>query len=198
MNPANLLTLLSAASAIVGLYSLLLLGGPVATAVSLTCIGASLVLDRVDGMVARRLGLSSAMGAQLDSLADLLAFGVLPAAVVVARYPGPIVALLGLLYSLAAVWRLARYDAEELQVGRWGPAFLGLPTAAAAALVISAVTLADQVPATAGWAEGAAVLLSALAMPSRLRYPKSGIGAWPWLISLPWMILAQWWGLRGG
>jgi CDP-diacylglycerol---serine O-phosphatidyltransferase len=198
MNPANLLTLLSAASAILGLYSLLVVGGPVATAVSLTCIGASLILDRVDGVVARRLGISSAMGAQLDSLADLLAFGVLPAAVVVSRYPGPVMALLGLLYTLAAVWRLARYDGGELQVGRWGPAFLGLPTSAAACLVVSAITLADQLPATAGWGEGALVLVAAAGMPSTLRYPKAGIGAWPWMISMPCMILAQWWGLRAG
>ena len=157
-----------------------------------------LILDRVDGAVARRLGLSSAMGAQLDSLADLLAFGVLPAVVVVVRHPTGWMALVGLAYTLAAVWRLARYDGEELQVGRWGPAFLGLPTSAAGCLVVTAVTLADQVPATAGWVEGVLVLVASAGMPSTLRYPKAGIGAWPWLISLPMMILAQWWGLRAG
>ncbi len=198
MNPANLLTLLSAASAMIGLFTLLIVEGPVATAVALTCIGASLILDRVDGAVARRLGLSSAMGAQLDSLADLLAFGVLPAVLVVARHPSATTALLGLGYALAAVWRLARFDGNELQVGRWGPAFLGLPTSAAACLVITAVTLADHVAAAAGWVEAAAVLVAAVAMPSAMRYPKASIGAWPWMISVPWMILAQWWSLRSG
>lgn len=46
------------------------------------CILASCLLDTLDGMVARRLGVSSAFGLQLDSLVDIVAFGIAPTALV--------------------------------------------------------------------------------------------------------------------
>ena len=46
------------------------------------CILASYLLDALDGAIARRLGVSSAFGLQLDSLADIVAFGVAPSALV--------------------------------------------------------------------------------------------------------------------
>jgi phosphatidylserine synthase len=75
------------------------------------------VLDALDGPVARRLGATSRFGNVLDSLSDLLAFGVAPAGTLV---------LLGLchpvaaaIYVLAIELRLARYSAAPESGGRW-------------------------------------------------------------------------------
>ena len=196
MNPANALTLLSAASAMVGLLALVTLRGPVAWAVAVMCVGLSQLCDRFDGVVARRLGLTSKMGAQLDSLADLLAFGALPAALLTARHPSLAVAVVAVAYALAAVWRLARYDEDELAVGRWGPCFKGVPSPVGAAAVVVAAGIGSLVPALAG-ADIAAAVVSAALMPSTVRYPKRGIGAWPWMVLLPLAVVAMWWAVRG-
>jgi len=192
MNPANALTLLSAASAMSGLLALIVLRGPLAVAVAVTCVGLSQLCDRFDGVVARRLGLTSRMGAQLDSLADLLAFGALPAALLTARHPTLPVAVVAVGYTLAAVWRLARYDEDELVTGRWGPCFKGVPSPVGAAAVVVAAALGSVVPALGALDVAAAVGMAAL-MPSTVRYPKRGIGAWPWMVLLPLAVVAVWW-----
>ena len=197
MNPANALTLLSAASAMIGLLTLVCVRGALATAVAVTCVGASLLLDRADGAVARRLGLTSALGAQLDSLADLLAFGALPAALLMARHPTWATGAGAVAYALGAVWRLARYDGDELTVGRWGQTFKGVPTPAAASAVLAAAALADATAAP-GYLEAAVALALAGLMPSALRYPKRGIGAWPWMVLVPLAVAAQWWRVWAG
>lgn len=179
-NPANLLTLMSVASAALGLCAPQLGWSPAATdAAMVSCVALSLLLDRLDGPLARRLGTSSELGARLDSLADLLAFAALPAVMLVRAADGSPAALaVALAYVLTAVWRLARYDGDELTATRWGPAFRGVPTPAAASAVLVAVVLA---PSIAPWLAAIAAAL----MPSRLRYPKRGPGAWPWLVLVP-------------
>jgi CDP-diacylglycerol--serine O-phosphatidyltransferase len=191
VNPANALTLLSAASAVAGLLVLVSLRGPLATAVACTCVGASLLLDRLDGAVARRLGLTSKMGAQLDSLADLLAFGALPAALITARSPSLPVAAAALAHALGAVWRLARYDEEELTEGPLGPSFRGVPSPAAGAAVVTAVALGSVAPSLT-FAEPMVAFAMAALMPSSVRYPKRGVGAWPWMVIVPLALVAVW------
>jgi CDP-diacylglycerol---serine O-phosphatidyltransferase len=107
--------------------------GPAAAAVVVAA-----VLDSIDGVVARRLSVSGPFGCQLDSLADLVAFGAAPALMlhhgVLHGEP-----LLGagacMAFVLAGAWRLARYP---LVADR--DRFVGLPippaglTAAAVAL----------------------------------------------------------------
>jgi CDP-diacylglycerol--serine O-phosphatidyltransferase len=71
-----------------------------------------LLMDFLDGRVARARGKASALGAQLDSLSDAVAFGVAPAAIGYAaglRGAGDVVALLFLV--ACAIGRLARYNA---------------------------------------------------------------------------------------
>lgn len=182
-SPANLVTLASVASATVALGAPELGWSAAGTlALTVTCIGASLICDRIDGPLARRLGASSVVGARLDSLADLLAFGAAPALLTLRTAGGGAAWAAALAYLLAAAWRLARYDEDELQPGRWGPVFRGLPTSAAAAAVAVAAVLTPTllVPTTAA---------AALLMPSSLRYPKRGPGAWPWLVLVPLAVL---------
>lgn len=91
------------------------------------------ILDSLDGRVARRMGTGSRFGAELDSLVDIISFGVAPALLIyflefstAGRY-GWIVCFL---YLVAVALRLARFNV--LQHGKPTPGwFVGLPSPAA-------------------------------------------------------------------
>lgn len=95
----------------------------------------SVLLDKLDGFFAKRLNASSAFGAEFDSLADLVAFGLAPAMLIFhgtrALFPewstANIVLQLGVLalYTLCAAWRLARYNVAQSDLKGW---FVGMPT----------------------------------------------------------------------
>ena len=92
------------------------------------------ILDSLDGRVARRMGTGSRFGAELDSLVDVVSFGVAPALLIyfleftTAGRFGWIVCFL---YVVAAVLRLARFNV--LSHGKPTPGwFVGLPSPAAA------------------------------------------------------------------
>jgi CDP-diacylglycerol---serine O-phosphatidyltransferase len=123
------------------------------------------LLDAVDGALARRWGAASSFGAQLDSLVDLVAFGVAPAVLVVTwQFSGrPVTAaILGVAFVLAAAYRLARFNIEDKAVY-----FSGMSSTAAGALVACLVLLPLQPPR--GWLVPIVAIL-ALLMASRLPY----------------------------
>ncbi|KQW31035.1 CDP-diacylglycerol--serine O-phosphatidyltransferase [Rhizobium sp. Root274] len=99
-------------------------------------------LDGIDGRVARMMKATSKFGAQMDSLADIINFGVAPALVLYvyvldqARSLGWIAALI---YTIAAGLRLARFNvmAERENKAPWqSEFFVGVPAPAGAALVL--------------------------------------------------------------
>ena len=105
----------------------------------------ALVFDALDGRVARMTGQVSSFGGQLDSLADMVSFGVAPAFITKALAE-QILNLsnhrvtLGfcVFFVLCAALRLARYtvEAEQEDAGDAGdPDFLGLPSPGAAGVV---------------------------------------------------------------
>lgn len=103
------------------------------------------MLDVADGPVARLLKATSAFGAAFDSLADLVAFGLAPAALVLHllwQDPGSLppwwVAVPCALYALLAAIRLARFNVTTPERPGW---FQGVPSPAAGALVGSGVIL---------------------------------------------------------
>lgn len=110
----------------------------------------AMVLDGLDGRVARLTGTASSFGAQYDSLADLVSFGIAPA-LLIYHYAllslvdhGPVWAKIGWLvaffYAGATALRLARFNARAGTQGkRW---FLGLPSPAAAGAIAGLVWLA--------------------------------------------------------
>lgn len=195
-------TLASAASATAGLLAL---GGtttPPAMAVAMLCLALSLLCDVLDGKLARALGVSSPLGAQLDSLVDLLAFGVLPAfamAKVLAPAGAPSwgVAALCITYVLAAVLRLARYSERGLVRNRFGECFQGLPSSVAAIVLMGGVLLRQgsllPEPGLASLAAGLA-----LAMNLSFPFPKRGIGFYPFVGLVPVMVLGAWMQLPPG
>ena len=108
-------------------------------------IGLAAVIDFFDGFVARLMKTTSAMGKQLDSLADVVSFGVAPALIIyqflrlsVAGGENGLDAsfawlLPALLLPCAAAWRLARFNLDETQTYH----FKGVPVPAVGLLVAS-------------------------------------------------------------
>jgi CDP-diacylglycerol--serine O-phosphatidyltransferase len=158
------------------------------------------VLDAVDGKVARLTGTASPMGAQLDSLADAVAFGTAPAVLgaTLVQVHGPLLdihmhprllVVAPIVYACCAVLRLARFNLEHEgdDPNRPHDAFVGLPSPGAAGVATSLVLLyygiedtriVQFAPATVTWVREAIlialpflILVSALLMVSRIPYP---------------------------
>ena len=102
-------------------------------------IGVAVVLDMLDGRIARMTGTTSEFGVQLDSLADLISFGMAPA---VLAFQWGLVPLgrmgwaVGFVYLTAAALRLARFNIQGNNDKRY---FIGLPSPAAAGLVAATI-----------------------------------------------------------
>lgn len=131
------------------------------------------LLDRVDGWAARLTRTSSEFGVQLDSLADVISFGMAPALMVylwaLAPLPKPW-SLAPFLYLTAGAARLARFNIQSPSQDR--RYFVGLPIPAGACVLAACVfyspaRLVD--PVAAILVALLVVVLGAL-MVSRLRY----------------------------
>ena len=109
------------------------------------CVMLAGVVDFFDGFVARALKVESALGKQLDSLADVVTFGLVPGLIMyqlLARayyvhhnaFDYPILYFsTGFLVTIFAAVRLARFNIDERQK----TGFLGLPTPAMAMIIVS-------------------------------------------------------------
>jgi CDP-diacylglycerol---serine O-phosphatidyltransferase len=111
------------------------------------CIGVfcAAVLDSLDGRVARMTNTQSAFGEQMDSLCDMVSFGAAPALIVLEwalkdlGKPGLIAAFV---YISGAALRLARFNTNIGVVDK--RYFQGLPSPAAAALVMGLIYVMDD------------------------------------------------------
>lgn len=101
------------------------------------------VLDVLDGRVARMSGSGTRFGAELDSLVDLVSFGVAPGFIMyrlVLQYAGGYAWVFFYAFVVCVALRLARYNAQAASPR--GPGFTGLPSPAAG------MTLATYYPFT--------------------------------------------------
>lgn len=108
-------------------------------------IFAAMVLDAIDGRVARLTHTQSEFGAQYDSLADMVSFGAAPALIVYEwslRGFGKWGWLAAFVYCAGAALRLARFNTNIAVVDK--RYFQGLPSPAAAALVAGFIWLMDD------------------------------------------------------
>ncbi|MCY6354968.1 CDP-diacylglycerol--serine O-phosphatidyltransferase [Clostridium sp. ZS2-4] len=98
------------------------------------CIILAGLMDRYDGRVARYLNVSSELGKELDSLADLISFGVAPSILVFNinsfQYLGLTGYILVLIFPIAGAYRLARYN-----ITSFDGVFSGIPITAAGMLL---------------------------------------------------------------
>src|ERR1700730_3674283 len=93
------------------------------------------ILDTLDGRVARRLGVTSRFGAELDSLSDFLCFGVSPALVlylVSLKDAGALGWVVTLMFPMCSALRLARFN-TALDADTPPPAWTGADITAAPA-----------------------------------------------------------------
>lgn len=114
----------------------------------LICVGIGLLADFLDGGVARLLGVSSELGKQLDSLADMISFGVVPGAIMyqlllmscTTTAYSTLLAFVAFLIPVFACLRLARFNLDTKQSEN----FIGLPTPAATFFVIGLLLISWQ------------------------------------------------------
>jgi CDP-diacylglycerol---serine O-phosphatidyltransferase len=116
---------------------------------AMALIAAAAILDALDGRVARILGAQSRLGAEIDSLADAVNFGVTPALVVYVMLLSkwPVGWAVVLLYAVCVVLRLARYNAQqddENQLAYQHEFFVGMPAPAGAVSMIGTIGLKLQ------------------------------------------------------
>lgn len=163
----NIVTLLSLGAAIMAILQMI--RGDVIAAARLLLVCTA--LDGMDGSLARMMKLSSPFGRQLDSLADVVAFGVAPA-ILVAGGPGrtapEFMMFAAAIFASAGALRLARYNLEG-----GGSDFSGLPITAAGTALTALCLLPQDLPSIAYIA---ATLGLAFLMVSRIPF-SAGDGA---------------------
>ncbi|MFC7534841.1 CDP-alcohol phosphatidyltransferase family protein [Actinoplanes sp. GCM10030250] len=176
----NACTLASLALGLMAIF-LAMDGQPqIAAAFLVACV----IFDGLDGALARKLGVSSPFGAQMDSLADMCSFGLATPVVVYASLvdsvPPAAAAIACALVAGCAAIRLARFNVSPKD-GRF---FCGVPTTMTAAVLALTVLIGLPLP---GMALLGGVTLLAFAMVSSFPYAKLArlLRLPPWLFLLP-------------
>lgn len=117
-------------------------------AVAAPMLGGAVILDMLDGRIARLTGTQSDFGAELDSLADAVSFGVAPALLAYgwALHTIPRAGwAVAFLFLVCGVLRLARFNVQKQVVD--SRFFVGLPIPAAAAQLAAIVYVLPAPPA---------------------------------------------------
>lgn len=155
-------------------------------------IAVAVIADTFDGRFARRFGPDPgkrALGTELDSLSDAIAFGIAPplcAGLLLNVPSGPAQAVLWgatFVYAACAITRLASYNIDAIAEGSTG--FIGVPVPVAA-LIWSSALLVHPSPA----ATTILIVITAASMVLPLRIPKpTGIGLalfvmWPLTVAI--------------
>ncbi len=158
------------------------------------CIIGAIVFDALDGTVARLTKSTSEFGKELDSLCDMVSFGVAPAVLVFMEYlPAgfhlPVSphtesvvsgtgSYMAIVYVICAALRLARFNTYQTEKRDF---FIGLPSPAAGGMLASFVLFLQyyepslenhQLGSFAFIALGPTAVILALLMVSSVRYPK--------------------------
>ena len=134
--------------------------------IAAVAIGAAVLLDGLDGRIARMTGTTSDFGREMDSLADVICFGVAPAVLALAwgaqfvdlswaeavrKFLPRTAYFVGFLFLVCGAVRLARFNVQKNAVPR-NPGksnrkyFVGLPIPAAASMVAAVVYACDSAP----------------------------------------------------
>lgn len=130
---------------------------------------AAAVADFFDGFSARLLGAVSGIGKELDSLSDLVSFGLAPAMILYnmleMAHPGSALNFAALLIAVAGALRLARFNVDTNQA----TTFTGLPIPANAIFWLGFTWALAHHPAMSVWVVMTAVVLLSWLMVSPLR-----------------------------
>jgi CDP-diacylglycerol--serine O-phosphatidyltransferase len=155
----NILTLAALCAGLTGIR--FALQGEMRLAVIAIIVAA--IFDALDGRVARRLGVTSRFGAELDSLSDFLCFGVAPALVLYLAslsHAGALGWIVTLMFPICSALRLARFNTalvSDTPPPVWtGSYFTGVPAPAGALLALMPLMLSFEIEAA--WPRHATVV----------------------------------------
>ena len=133
----------------------------------------AMIMDGLDGRVARWTNTASDFGKEYDSLVDLVAFGLAPALMIYfwsLQYLGKIGWLISFLYAAATALRLARFNTLTIKDNHY---FYGIPAPSAAAFVVFWVWnfhVSNVSGESIAWLSAMATLLMALFMVSNVKF----------------------------
>ncbi len=151
-------------------------------------VGLAVFCDGLDGRVARAMGACTEFGENLDSFADLVAFGIAPAFMIYQLFlrelpaPGIVALAIAAFFVFSNAFRLARFATKE-----YNPRYFeGLPTTTAGAFIASLAFWGVTLPPVA---VAIIVVVTAILMSSRIQFPKLGqiFGRAPFM--LKWTLL---------
>ncbi|ODN43257.1 CDP-diacylglycerol--serine O-phosphatidyltransferase [Piscirickettsia litoralis] len=134
----------------------------------------AMILDALDGRVARLTNTQSEFGAEYDSLSDMVAFGVAPALVVYSyatMHLGKLGWLAAFLYTAGVGLRLARFNSQLGSMDK--RYFIGLPCPSAAAMIAGTIWIAHMYELTGTYIDIAFAVMSlalGVLMVSNVRY----------------------------
>ncbi len=145
----------------------------------------AMIADMLDGRVARRVKSTSSFGGQLDSLCDIVSFGVAPAFLMLkvleelagfadGNFLQRFIWLVAAAYICCAAIRLARFNVENEEDESAHMSFMGLPTPAAAGVIVSLIIFHQETLPTVNTIIYALPFISlgvSVLMVSRIRYP---------------------------
>ncbi|MSP94860.1 MAG: CDP-diacylglycerol--serine O-phosphatidyltransferase [Alphaproteobacteria bacterium] len=139
---------------------------------AVTAIFCAMIFDMLDGRAARLLGADSRFGVQLDSLADLISFCLAPAILIYTwslSQMGPAGWIAALIFCVCGAIRLARFNVETARdegATQSYPYFVGLPTPAAAGIMLLPLLLSFEF--THGWVRNPLFCVALIAFTSVL------------------------------
>lgn len=148
--------------------------------IAVSFVVCAMILDMLDGRAARLLGADSRFGAQLDSLADLVSFGVAPGVIIYMwslNRIGDAGWIAALIFCAASAVRLARFNVESVRdegATKGNPYFTGLPTPAAACMMLLPLLISFQWNGEIvrePWFSGIMIAITSAMMVSRLPTP---------------------------
>ncbi|AIJ05473.1 CDP-diacylglycerol/serine O-phosphatidyltransferase [Methanocaldococcus bathoardescens] len=128
---------------------------------SFSLIYISIIFDSLDGYVARKTNTVSDFGAELDSISDVVSFGVAPAYLLYSNFESTLSLIAAVIFCLCGALRLARFGILNVK------GFIGLPIPAGALLLISFCQLINS-----NLINSILAILIGLLMISDIRYPK--------------------------
>ena len=147
---------------------------------AVACVVLAMIFDMLDGRAARMLGADTRFGAQLDSLADLVSFGIAPSVIMYVwslSRMGTAGWIAALIFCACSAIRLARFNVQSARdegASKSNPYFTGLPTPAAACMMLLPLLISFQWNGDSvrePWVVGVMIAITAALMVSRLPTP---------------------------
>lgn len=175
----------------------------------------AMVADMLDGRLARTVKNTSSFGGQLDSLCDVISFGLAPAFLMLTvlesigfgdgSFLHRSIWVAAATYISCAAIRLARFNVENEEDESAHMSFVGLPTPAAAGVIVSLVILHEETLPTVNailYALPFLALAISILMVSRVRYPHilnqylRGKKPFTYLIRILLLLFIVWWKIQ--